>query len=111
MKDEDKITPAGFPLTAAATILQNMRVRTVESIYEYWLEKRRRLGKALVRQYQDPPPKGNNDPHVAFRPRSEARRVSKRGVAHTTHTTHTPRPTHTQCELARPPGAPLLFLF
>jgi len=82
MNIEEKIDPRReFPLARAYMLAAqhlNLRNKNVEFAYEYWLEKRRRLGKALMRQYQEPPPRGNTDPHVAFRLRTEGRRISKR---------------------------------
>lgn len=85
MSLDDKIDPRkDFPMVRAillaATLLGQRSSKTLEPVYEYWIDKRRRLGKALMRQYQEPPPRGNTDPHVAFRPRTEGRRISKRNV-------------------------------
>ena len=82
LSSEDKIDVSRFytlakAITSAATTL-HARGRGVEAAYHYWIEKRKRLGKALIRIFQEPPPKGNTDPHVAFRPRLEGRRVSRR---------------------------------
>lgn len=85
MSIEDKIDPRkDFPLVRAIVVAaQTIHVRTkiLEPVYEYWIDKRKRLGKALMRQYQEPPPRGNVDPHVAFRLRTEGRRISKRNVS------------------------------
>jgi hypothetical protein len=80
---EEKIDPTReFPLVSAVVLAAtklNLRGNgIVEAVYKYWLEKRKRLGKALMRAFQEPPPKLNSDPHVAFRPRAEGRRISKR---------------------------------
>jgi hypothetical protein len=84
MSIEDKIDPRkDFPLVRAIVLAPtaiNVRTKILEPVYEYWIDKRKRLGKALMRQYQEPPPRGNTDPHVAFRPRTEGRRISKRNV-------------------------------
>lgn len=82
MSIEDKITPRKeFPLVRAIVVAAqviHVRSKVLEPVYEYWMDKRRRLGKALMRQFQEPPPRGNTDPHVAFRLRTEGRRISKR---------------------------------
>ena len=84
MNTEDKICPmAYFPLARAflassQTAGAKLKLPLVEQVYNYWMDKRRRLGKALMRQFQEAPPRGNTDPHVAFRLRTEARRISKR---------------------------------
>ena len=82
MSPEDKITPtAEFPLVRAIVVAAttiHVRTKILEPVYDYWMGKRRRLGKALMRQYQEAPPRGNTDPHVAFRLRTEGRRISKR---------------------------------
>ena len=84
MLPEEKIVPAEFPLVrailVAATTL-HVRTKVVEPVYEYWSMKRMKLGKALMRQFQEAPPRGNTDPHVAFRLRTEGRRISKRNVS------------------------------
>ena len=82
MSSEDKIDVSRYytlakAIMSAATGL-HLKGRAVEAAYHYWIDKRKRLGKALLRIFQEPPPKGNTDPHVAFRPRLEGRRVSKR---------------------------------
>jgi hypothetical protein len=82
MSPEEKILPRDdFPvvraIVCAATFL-HVRTKIVEPAYEYWCMKRMKLGKALMRQYQEAPPRGNVDPHVAFRLRTEGRRISKR---------------------------------
>ena len=64
-------------IMSAATTL-HLKGKPVELVYHYWIDKRKRRGKALLRIFQEPPPKGNTDPHVAFRPRLEGRRISKR---------------------------------
>jgi hypothetical protein len=82
MSLEDKIDPRqDFPLVRAIVVAAtqlHVRTKILEPVYEYWIDKRKRLGKALLRQYQEPPPRGNTDPHVAFRVRTEGRRISKR---------------------------------
>jgi hypothetical protein len=82
MSSDDKIDPTNYftlaqAMIAAATRL-NIKGKPVESVYSYWISKRKRLGKSLMRIFQEPPPKNNTDPHVAFRPRVEGRRISKR---------------------------------
>jgi len=82
MSPEDKIVPREhFPLVRAIVVAAtaiHVRTKIVEPAYEYWAAKRMKLGKALMRQYQEAPPRGNVDPHVAFRLRTEGRRISKR---------------------------------
>jgi hypothetical protein len=82
MNSEDKIDPQAYFTLAQAMILSSQRLniknRGVEAVYHYWIGKRKRLGKSLMRIFQEPPPKNNPDPHIAFRPRVEGRRISKR---------------------------------
>ena len=82
MSSDEKIDVSKFytlarAITSAATTL-HLKGKLVESVYHYWINKRKQWGKALIRIFQEPPPKGNTDPHVAFRPRTEGRRISKR---------------------------------
>ena len=82
MSSDEKIDVSKFytlarAITSAATTL-HLKGKLVEAVYQYWINKRKQWGKALIRIFQEPPPKGNTDPHVAFRPRTEGRRISKR---------------------------------
>ena len=82
MSSDEKVDVSKFytlarAITSAATTL-HLKGKPVEAVYHYWINKRKQWGKALVRIFQEPPPKGNTDPHVAFRPRTEGRRISKR---------------------------------
>ena len=83
MTSDEKIDVSKFytlarAITSAATNLHFRHGKNVESVYNYWINKRKQWGKSLLRIFQEPPPKGNTDPHVAFRPRTEGRRISKR---------------------------------
>lgn len=70
-----------FSRLVAKSTAQNNQTTPIEKytpIYHYWLGRRRTLGKALLPYFVEPPPRGNTSPHVAFRPRVESRRQSKR---------------------------------
>ena len=81
MNIEDKIDPSRIFPCVRAVASTTIHGTIVKAVYDYWIKKRVRLGKALMRQYQEPPPRGNTDPHVAFRLRIEGRRSSKRIVS------------------------------
>jgi Enhancer of polycomb-like len=72
---------AEFPLFEAVLIGSNQKgIKTahVKAVYQYWIKKRVRLNKALMRQYQQPPPPEDPSPYIAFRPRETIRRMSHR---------------------------------
>jgi enhancer of polycomb-like protein len=48
------------------------------AVYDYWLDKRRRLGRPLLRRLQAPTPLNNNDPYRVFRPREKVNRPQTR---------------------------------
>jgi len=69
------------PLSAAIAIASSRGIKSgrhVEGVYRYWIEKRKRIGKALMRQFQQPPPVEDPSPFIAFRPRQPQRRISHR---------------------------------
>jgi len=83
MSSEERLDPSARIFTLAHALFLaasrlNLRHSGVESVYQYWLTRRRHKGNSLMRYFEEPPPRGNTDPHVAFRPRAEARRISKR---------------------------------
>lgn len=70
---------ADFPIIMATQLCQDqlgLKGKFVESLYEYWKAKRKRLKKSLMRQYQLPPSLAG--PHHAFVPRTMGRRSSTR---------------------------------
>jgi hypothetical protein len=46
-------------------------------IYQYWVDKRNTLGKALLRRFQDAPHHDDHSPYVAFRPREREKRQTR----------------------------------
>lgn len=88
--DEKEVPESIFTYNTATSIASyrlNLPTQKSGDIYTYWIGKRRRLGKALLSYYQEPPPRGNTSPHVAFRPRVEPRRQSKRSAKKEDYTT------------------------
>lgn len=62
----------------AAVMSLDIRGEFTDLVYDYWVQKRATLGKALLRQFQEYPNIDDPSPHVAFRPRERERRVSVR---------------------------------
>ena len=50
----------------------------VHDLYKYWIKKRQRMGKALIRRFQIPPDPNDLNPFVAFRPREVKRHATTR---------------------------------
>lgn len=48
------------------------------AVYDYWLAKRKRLERPLLRRLQAPTPIGDNDPYHVFRPRERQNRAQTR---------------------------------
>lgn len=48
------------------------------AVYEYWLAKRAKLGRPLLRKLQAPTPLNNQDPYKVFRPREKIHRPQTR---------------------------------
>lgn len=63
---------------ASASTKLKLRGRFVEAVYKYWLKKRKKIRKPLMRDFRAPPDVENPSPHVAFRPRHAGRRISTR---------------------------------
>ena len=55
-------------------------VQFAHDVYKYWIKKRQRLGKALIRRFQIPPDVNDLSPFIAFRPREIKRYASNRIV-------------------------------
>jgi uncharacterized protein (DUF433 family) len=69
--------------TATSLVCQrypSVRMKQAEAIFQYWIKKRKKIRKALMRPYQLPPAVENSSPHIAFRPRFSGRRISTRNV-------------------------------
>lgn len=49
-----------------------------QMVYQHWLARRRKWGKALLRQFVEPPSMNDPDPKVAFRPRHKTFHRSRR---------------------------------
>lgn len=49
-------------------------------VYKFWIKKRQKLGKALIRRFQIPPDVNDLSPFIAFRPREIKRHASSRIV-------------------------------
>lgn len=73
-----------FPVATAKTLVEvrdlGLTPNHIAHIYEYWVTKRLRLGKALLYRFQEPTPSDDPSPSLAFRPREPRRRVSHRNV-------------------------------
>lgn len=48
------------------------------AVYEFWLQKREKLGRPLLRRLQAPTPINNTDPYKVFRPRDRVHRPQTR---------------------------------
>ena len=49
-----------------------------DAVYEYWMAKRAKLGRPLLRKLQAPTPLNNQDPFKVFRPREKVHRPQTR---------------------------------
>lgn len=72
--------PVLLQLDAAAESLQAHLVKypVLESVYNYWKEKRERWQKPILRRLQPPPPVNDTNPYNVFRPREKAHRLHTR---------------------------------
>mmetsp|Transcript_1358 Transcript_1358/g.1933 ORF Transcript_1358/g.1933 Transcript_1358/m.1933 type:complete len:430 (+) Transcript_1358:187-1476(+) len=64
----------------AIALLRTSAVRepVLQAVYEYWVAKRGRQGKPLVRDFQLPPPVTDTNPYNVFRPRERISRPQTR---------------------------------
>lgn len=70
-----------FPLNDAVLLAQKelgIRQKQATAIYQYWMQRRVKIGNALIRFFQAPPPFDDPSPNIAFRPRERERRFSHR---------------------------------
>lgn len=69
-------TSNSVPLDQAVTILsEKLQIKQdyamVKQVREYWLAKRKKLGKPLLRRYWPETPCNDTNPHLVFRPREK----------------------------------------
>ncbi|PON37053.1 Enhancer of polycomb protein [Parasponia andersonii] len=57
---------------------QSVRYAVIQSVYNYWKEKRERWQKPILRRLQPPPPVNDTNPYNVFRPREKAHRLHTR---------------------------------
>ncbi|KAE7997530.1 hypothetical protein FH972_002157 [Carpinus fangiana] len=57
---------------------QSFRYAVIQSVYNYWKEKRERWQKPILRRLQPPPPVNDTNPYNVFRPREKAHRLHTR---------------------------------
>lgn len=57
---------------------QTIKYTILESVYDYWKEKRERWQKPILRRLQPPPPVNDTNPYNVFRPREKAHRLHTR---------------------------------
>ncbi|KAL6285261.1 hypothetical protein ACE6H2_009651 [Prunus campanulata] len=57
---------------------QSLRYAVIQSIYNYWKEKRERWQKPILRRLQPPPPVNDTNPYNVFRPREKTHRLHTR---------------------------------
>lgn len=57
---------------------QSVPYAVLESVYEYWKEKREHWQKPVLRRLQPPPPVNDTNPYNVFRPREKAHRLHTR---------------------------------
>ncbi|OIW17564.1 hypothetical protein TanjilG_08842 [Lupinus angustifolius] len=72
--------PVLLRLDAAIEVLQAQPVKyaIIQSVYDYWKEKRERWQKPILRRLQPPPPANDANPFNVFRPREKAHRLHTR---------------------------------
>ncbi|OAY29025.1 uncharacterized protein LOC110601672 isoform X1 [Manihot esculenta] len=56
----------------------SIRYAALQSVYNYWKEKRERWQKPILRRLQPPPPVNDTNPYNVFRPREKAHRLHTR---------------------------------
>lgn len=62
----------------SALRLISTRQTVIQAVYEYWVDKRCRKGKPLLRRFQIPPPVSDTNPYNVFRPREKIHRPQTR---------------------------------
>ncbi|PSS21656.1 Enhancer of polycomb like [Actinidia chinensis var. chinensis] len=67
-----------FDAAAEALLPLSIKYGVLESIYDYWKEKRERWQKPILRHLQPPPPVNDTNPYNVFRPREKAHRLHTR---------------------------------
>ncbi|KAH7515236.1 hypothetical protein FEM48_Zijuj10G0005500 [Ziziphus jujuba var. spinosa] len=72
--------PVLLQLDAATEALLALSIRyaVIQSVYNYWKEKRERWQKPILRRLQPPPPVNDTNPYNVFRPREKAHRLHTR---------------------------------
>ncbi|THF99711.1 hypothetical protein TEA_001113 [Camellia sinensis var. sinensis] len=74
-------TSAGTPIRQnSKKVLLPLSVKygVLQSIYNYWKEKREQWQKPILRRLQPPPPVNDTNPYNVFRPREKAHRLHTR---------------------------------
>ncbi|XP_044486618.1 uncharacterized protein LOC123211786 isoform X2 [Mangifera indica] len=74
--------PVLLPLNVAIEALQAQTIRyaVIQSVYNYWKDKREKWQKPILRRLQPPPPVNDTNPYNVFRPREKAHRLHTRRV-------------------------------
>ncbi|KAI8023991.1 hypothetical protein LOK49_LG03G03396 [Camellia lanceoleosa] len=67
-----------FDAAAEAILSSSVKYGVLQSIYNYWKEKRERWQKPILRRLQPPPPVHDTNPYIVFRPREKAHRLHTR---------------------------------
>ncbi|XVF74888.1 hypothetical protein PTKIN_Ptkin13bG0146900 [Pterospermum kingtungense] len=72
--------PVLLTMDAAIEALQSQSIEygVLQSVYNYWKEKRERWQKPILRRLQPPPPVNDTNPYNVFRPREKAHRLHTR---------------------------------
>ncbi|XP_019442810.1 PREDICTED: enhancer of polycomb-like protein 1 isoform X2 [Lupinus angustifolius] len=58
--------------------VQSIKYTVIQSVYEYWKEKRESWQKPILRRLQPPPPVNDTNPYNVFRPREKAHKLHTR---------------------------------
>ncbi|GMN48157.1 hypothetical protein TIFTF001_017324 [Ficus carica] len=69
---------AAMEALQAQAQVQNIRYAVIQSVYNYWKEKRERWQKPILRRLQPPPPVNDTNPYNVFRPREKTHRLHTR---------------------------------
>ncbi|CAL5401915.1 unnamed protein product [Camellia sinensis] len=64
--------------SSLAILSGSVKYGVLQSIYNYWKEKRERWQKPILRRLQPPPPVHDTNPYIVFRPREKAHRLHTR---------------------------------
>ncbi|KAL7235559.1 hypothetical protein ACSBR1_018950 [Camellia fascicularis] len=67
-----------FDAAAEALLPLSVKYGVLQSIYNYWKEKREQWQKPILRRLQPPPPVNDTNPYNVFRPREKAHRLHTR---------------------------------